>query len=141
MEWLWVAQIAANFLFLIWILFWWQERRSSRTQQLALQLQEALRRVEMRSEELDQRADDLRKKTEEQLALVASIGAQAKSILQRGREELQARVPSLEEQDLLDLASELPNSTEVKSVSVPPLAAEASSPSLGLKAVLREQLF
>lgn len=135
MEWLWVAQVTVNFLFLIGMVFWWTERRSQRSRNLEQRMHAALSHMENRALGMETKAHEVQRRMEESFSLIASVGYQARELLQKGREEMERRIPSLEEQDLLSLSSP---STSEERASLP--AAIEDAP-LGLKAVLREQLF
>lgn len=135
MEWLWVAQVTVNFLFLIGMIFWWTDRRGQRTKLLESRMQAMLGNLERRAKTIESQSHEVQRRMDESFGLMAAVGHHAKELLQRSREEVGRRVPTLEEQDLLSLVA--PPASKDES------AAPASSDDmpLGLKAVLREQLF
>ena len=135
MEWLWVAQITVNFLFLIGMVFWWTERRSHRTRAIEQRMHDVLGQLERRAANIENKSQEVQKRMDESFSLIASVGYQARELLLKGREEMGRRIPSLEEQDLLSIGNPTPAETNAELPTV------LEDQPLGLKAVLREQLF
>ena len=136
MEWLWAAQVTVNFLFLVGMIFWWTERRGQKTRLLENQLRRSLSQVEEKAAFLTSQSEQIRKRMDEHFSMLYTVSNQAQQLLQRGREEMEKRIPTLEEQDLLGLPAPAPSEEELdKGIKTHPDAP------LGLKAVLREQLF
>jgi len=99
MEWLWVAQVTVNFLFLIGMVFWWTDRKSQRARAMEVQLRSTMAELERRATSLDAKARETQQRMNEQFSLIAAVGARAQALLARGREEIAQRLPTLEEQD------------------------------------------
>jgi hypothetical protein len=136
MEWLWVAQVTVNFLFLIGMVFWWTDRKSQRARAMEVQLRSTMAELERRATNLDVKARETQQRMDEQFSLIAAVGTQAQALLARGREEIAQRLPTLEEQELLGFDPPRPSTPRTENVDYSPTEAP-----LGLKAVLREQLF
>lgn len=111
MEWMWMAQVTVNFLFLLFVLFSWRERRTERIvgardrKEQTERYRLAVARLEELAEHQGVQADAMKQQMEERLSLLGSVGKQAEALLQRSQQEVARRIPTLEEHELAELAT------------------------------------
>lgn len=105
MEWLWVGQLAVNFLLLIVIVVWWFENKRRMLVAQGGPAATLLRKMEGHADRMIEEHEGFRQRAQTELRNLSNVCQGAQEIIQAGLRKLELRGVSVEEKELREAAS------------------------------------